>query len=108
MLNEIGKIEIQPVEKEFYFFDGKMGRTKGTVKIPFEYEGKEFCENFNIVENKKRKAILLCNNMVKTIECERAKKEIPVECCINTGNRDPVSWTRPIRSHKDKRILSFC
>jgi hypothetical protein len=72
----------------------------GTVKLKYVYNGMGREDVFNVVENGKRKTILLSNNVVKKIQ--QKIKCIPVECKIETGNSPVVSWNRPIRSLKYK------
>jgi hypothetical protein len=101
ILKEIPNTKIIPCKKDFFYFDGSKNRTVGIVELDLEYEGKKTRESFNIVNEKNAGSILLCNSVVKRLTTETCK--IPVECSINTGDSDPVSWNRPIRSWKDKK-----
>lgn len=43
------------------------------------------------------------NDLVKEILGDVIEyKTIPIECHIPTGNADPISWSRPIRSERDE------
>lgn len=100
LLKELKNIEIEPIEKIYKNFDGTCNKTKGVVNLRFKYRGKNILEKFNVVENKKDKTILISNNLVKNIEAE--KRKMPIKCKIDTEGKGPVSWTRPIRSERDK------
>lgn len=100
-LNNLGKFEIKKEDKIFKLINGQEIKISESVDIPFQYERREFCENFNIVKNFKGNRILLCNNVTKEIEMR--KKEIPIKCYINTKDYPPISWSRPIKSLQDKK-----
>lgn len=72
--------------------------TVGTARLKFEYNNVKYEDEFNVVNRPEIKTILLSNATVQNI----TKCSIPIECCIETGNNPPVSWSRPIRSYKDK------
>ncbi|KAF9761956.1 Retrovirus-related Pol polyprotein from transposon opus [Nosema granulosis] len=48
---------------------------------------------------KKNEEILISNSLVKKL---KSKMKIPIECTIETNNKGTVSWSRPIKSLKDK------
>lgn len=33
----------------------------------------------------------------------KVKKKIPIECCIDTKDHAPISWSQPIKSLQDKK-----
>jgi hypothetical protein len=100
-LKNIPEIKITPKKKDYYYFDGSKNSTMGVVDLYIEYEGRKLREEFNVVDENNYGNILLCNSVVKKLTEEI--RPIPVECCFNTGNSDPVSWSRPIRNWKDKK-----
>ncbi|MGL5706922.1 MAG: reverse transcriptase domain-containing protein [Aeromonas sp.] len=101
ILDEINVDKLSPKIKEYEYFDGGSNRTIGTVNLELEYGDNKEIQEFNVVKNDKLKNILICNNTVK--ELTKEKKIIPVECIIDTGKNDPISWNRPLKSFKDKK-----
>jgi hypothetical protein len=99
-LKDLPNVKIIPNIKEYRYFDGGCGKTIGTAKIMLEYKGNFLEEVFNVVNRNVSGNILVCNTTVKKLSEKKSK--IPIECCINTGDSEPISWTRPIRSMKDK------
>jgi hypothetical protein len=100
-LKNMKNVNVKPIEKDYFYFDGGSNKTKGIVNLELEYEGKKSIEEFNIVDRKQRDMILLSNNTVGKI-CRVIDVKMPVECCIDTKESKPISWNRPIRSLKDK------
>jgi hypothetical protein len=70
----------------------------GTVELEYEYKNFKSRKTFNVVKNDDECKILLSNTEVKHIE----KKRLPIECCIDTGNNTPISWSRQIRSYRER------
>lgn len=105
VLKQLKKINVLPTKKTYKCFDGSKNTTEGTAEIEFEYDGRVFKEQFNIVKNDKEENILLSNNFVKSLE--KKIKAIPMECRIDTQGKGPVSWSRPIRSQKDKKDFDY-
>lgn len=99
-LKNLKNINLEKDIKTFSFFDGTTRKTIGTTELEFNYKGKKYNEIFNVVNNDRRDTILLSNSVVK--EMNSNKKEIPIKCKINTQGKGPISWSRAIRSQKDK------
>ena len=73
------------------------------MKLCVEYDGRSTHEMFKIVKKCMGNKILLSNTLVKRLTLTRER--IPVECVMNTGKNDPMSWNRPIKSIRTGRIL---
>ena len=101
-LNYLNLYKTIPVNRTFNLIDGSRFEVNRTVKALFEYNGKLHSEEFNVVENTKDRKIILGNDCLKRI---LSRKEIPVQCHINTGDAGPISWNRPLRSLQDKKDL---
>ena len=41
-------------------------------------------------------------DMSTSTNIENNKKQIPIECCIDTKSANPISWTRRIKSNVDR------
>ena len=102
VLKKLKNFKLNEEKREYFLFNGKSDKTMGNVDLVFIYKGKEYEENFNVVNDDSRINILLCNRIVKEIEGKSLNnKIIPGECSIDTQGAGPVSWSRPIRNHKD-------
>ncbi|KCZ79675.1 hypothetical protein H312_02937, partial [Anncaliia algerae PRA339] len=82
-------------------FDGSTNNTEGVVEFEFKYNYKFYKEEFNFIKNDEEKNIIIENSLVKQIDS--GIRELPMECRINTQGKDLISWSRPIRSQKDKK-----
>ncbi|KAG0442406.1 Retrovirus-related Pol polyprotein from transposon 17.6 [Dictyocoela muelleri] len=100
ILKKISRENIFKRENEFTLINGDTVKINRGIKLDIIYKGKNIKEIFNIVENDKNEEILLSNNLVKKL---RTEVKIPIECTIDTRNNIPISWSRPIRSFKDKK-----
>jgi hypothetical protein len=86
------------MSKEFIAFGGNKVIASKSIDLEVCYNDKRLLETFWVVD--KATEILLSNAMVKSL---RGKKEIPIVCKIDTGGKGPISWTRPIKSYKDRQ-----
>jgi hypothetical protein len=85
VLTDLNNIKVKPEVKTYKYFDGGHNKTSGMVELEFEYEGKLYNENFNVVKNNKLNNILLSNNIVKKITEEKIR--FPLQCKINTEGK---------------------
>lgn len=97
VLNQLGNVICHKDEKVFKNFDNSEWTSNYYVKLGYEYKGIKYVDQFWVVETTGDE-IILSNATVKKLE----KKKIPIECNIDTKDKGPISWTRPIRSYKDK------
>ena len=88
------------VKKTFKLIDGSTIEINHMVELHIEYRNQSFNEEFYIVENEIDKQILLGNTHSWKL---RETKKMFIECCINTKDHPPISWSRPIRTLQDKR-----
>ncbi|KAG0420327.1 hypothetical protein EQH57_0196 [Dictyocoela roeselum] len=99
ILTQITNKKIINKNEEFTLINGTKVNVTRAVILELKYRERCFEETFNIIENDNMSEILICNSLVKKL---RDSSNIPVECCIDTNDNLPVSWSRPIRSYKDK------
>jgi hypothetical protein len=99
ILNEIGGAKVDGNCKQNKYFDGGTNVFIGMTTLEFLYDGVKYMEDFNIVDAPHFKNILLSNTTVHKINI---KEKIPIEYCIYTGDATLVTWSRQIRSYKDK------
>jgi hypothetical protein len=100
LLDKFDNVTYYDTDKKFILVDGSSVKSIKKVNLNVKYEEKKIEEMFYVIKNDLEEIMLLSNNFVrKTLE----KIAIPIKCQINTKESAPVSWTRGIRSQKDKQ-----
>ena len=89
-------------EKRFRLVAGIELRSTSSMEVRSDYKGRRFIETFYVLENVPGAIFILGNKRVKELNEPEGAGRIPIECTIDTGKATPISWTRPIRSRKDK------
>ncbi|KAF9760719.1 Retrovirus-related Pol polyprotein from transposon 17.6 [Nosema granulosis] len=99
LLRKIGIKKTVNTHKEFGVIDGSVIVVDQVVDLEVEFKERKTIESFNVVINEKEEILLLSNACIKGLR----KKEMPIECTINTKDHPPISWSRPIKNLKDKK-----
>lgn len=110
LLGRMGKIVIERLgnAKKFSMINGGHIEVVRTVTLSVIYEGKRRLEKFFIIEDERCHKVIIGNKLVKELAGEEEEGantgmfEIPVECTIPTEEGAMVSWSRPIRSKKER------
>jgi hypothetical protein len=97
-LTLLQNVKIWKEEMKFKNYTGESWTSKGYVILEIEYEQKTIFEKFWIAGGKANDIVIA----FETVKLLKENAELPVVCKINTGKNQPISWTRPIRSFKDK------
>ncbi|KAF9750340.1 Transposon Ty3-I Gag-Pol polyprotein, partial [Nosema granulosis] len=100
LLKRLGNVRCSPTKKEFRVIDGSVVIVNYIVDLWVDYNDKKIMVTFNVINNEKDETLLLSNTCSKFL---RSKRKIPIECCIDTKDHAPISWSRPIKSLRDKR-----
>ncbi|KCZ78856.1 hypothetical protein H311_00102, partial [Anncaliia algerae PRA109] len=67
------------------------------VRFHFTFKDRKFYDLFWIIESE-RNDVIISNETVKKIK----SKPIPITYTIDTKDKGPINWTRPIRSYQGK------
>ncbi|KAG0420597.1 Gag polyprotein [Dictyocoela roeselum] len=99
-MRKIKNFEIENLKDEvdIKMLNGTSIRTKSSVFLDVIYENKKVRTNFHIIEY----GIVNCivgNSFICNLE---KTGKFPIECEINTKSNHTVSWSRPIKSFKDR------
>lgn len=90
-------------------------KTYQMVVLPVEFRGIICQEKFNIIEDEAEEELTLsylaCQrlkrkssvNITNKAEAEKLNRPLGLVCRIETGNAQPISWTRPIKSYQDRK-----
>jgi hypothetical protein len=101
LFKKLKNIEEFPASEVFRCINGTNVDVKRACNIEFVYDLQKYVKCFYIVENKNDEWLLIGNKQV--LFMTEKQNKIPIQCRINTGNADPISWTRPIKSLADKQ-----